>query len=210
MTETTPITEIAGTTPKVDVDFQISKEDLVAIAVSRHEQHLISEKDRFSKAISEAQKEGKKLAKELVNKIQQHVETATSERVAALEEALKDFNVEISVDNRVIKEDKIEYSITVHSCRNGGYNQQVGLCKVKSFRKPADVVELEEKIETSKETLESLNQKSLEVRRELSRLATKERQARALLAQKVLEKTEQGQAFLSSLEDGTLKLPVFD
>ena len=210
MTETAPTTEIAGTTPKVDVDFNISKEDLVAIAVSRHEQHLLGEKDRFTKLVNDAQKAGKKLAKDLVDKVQQHVETATAERVAALEEALKDFNVEIDVNNRVIKEDKIEYSIMVHSCRNGGYNQQVGLCKVKSFKKPADVADIEEQIEASKETLESLTNKSLEVRRELSRLATKERQARALLAQRVLEKTDQGRAFLDSLDDGTLKLPVFE
>lgn len=202
-------TTIAETTPKVDVDFQINKEDLVAIAVSRHEQHLLSEKDKFAKLISAAQKAGKKLTKDLVDKVQQHVDTATSERVAALEEALKDFNVEVSVDNRVIKEDKIEYTISISSTQDA-YGRQTGLHKNKHFKKPADIKELEEKIESSKENINELTEKSLEVRKELSRLSTKERQARALLAQRVLEKTDQGQAFLASLDDGTLKLPVFE
>jgi hypothetical protein len=208
MTETT----IAETTPKVDVDFQINKEDLVAIAVSRHEQHLLAEKDRFSKKITKAQKEGKKLAKDLKSKVEQHVESATSERVEALKEALKDFNAHVTVSH-AIHDEKIEYSITINSCRNNNYNNnynQVGLCKTKSFKKPADVVDLEEKIQENTDLAESLSEKSLEVRRELSRLATKERQARALLAQRVLEKTDQGQAFLASLDDGTLKLPVFE
>ena len=196
-------TVVASVNPDVNVDFKVTKEDLVSITVAKHEQHLLSEKDRFAKEIKAANKNGKDLQTSLAEKVKQHVEGLAKKEIKALEKALSAFKSKGTVSHWI---DKKEIVYTIHVIDE---HKRVCLSREMRCKTPQAIVKIETKVEKNSELVVDLQEKSMTVRRDLSRLSTTERQARAAFAQSVLEQSEQGKAFLASMDKGVLKLPNF-
>jgi len=205
---------LPATIPNVNIDFSISKEDIVAIAVAKHEAHLLAEKDRITAEIKAQEKIMRASEKNKNAKIEEVVKAATTERISQLNAQLADFDAKVSYSVGNHHQDKIEYTISVqaNAGNRGSSNNYRGiLYKTVEMDKPAEVIGFETAYEEAREKVNELTEQSLEVRKNLSRLASTERQARAVLAENVLSRTDEGKAFLEKLSsDGTLQLPVFD
>lgn len=200
-------------TTNVISEVQITKEDLISIAVSEYEQTLLKkEKDlvKKKKVVSD------ELADTVTCTNTESKAQVTAEGCVgfdAIIQSLKacgyDPELKVTVDS--ITSEVIKYSIGISEVTKDRYSgSKVNIHKSGTLQSNVKLVALLEKGAKLQGELEEIQEQRLEAKKALSNLGTIERSAKANLARSVLEKSEEGRELLSqigSLEElSTVKL----
>jgi hypothetical protein len=202
---------------KIDIitKMEISKDDLIAIAVARREQELLLKKKTLNGEIK-ALKSNKKEAEEafqancvetVKDKFRANVNPIVNNLIVLGQKVKVKWTVTTSVGKPAHyhnAENDIQYVIKFEP-ENGGYNSRVFEIKG-SFDFSEDQNEAKELIDIIDSKLKDKQAESVEVRKNLSQLATVERQAKAALAIKVLNNSDGGKELLETISSENIPL----
>ena len=184
----------------ISSDIGIDKDDLVAIKVAKVETDLINlqaEEDQNLRTL-------KKTLKDQHSKFEDALEATANKNVdaAAAVAALGQIGIvaKSSVGAQFNEKDS-EIEITVRVTQpSDGYSQST-FSSSKTIKAPTAVVKANNAIEDTVLAIEETQMRLVDVRKRLSQIGTLERQAKAAMALKILEGSEEGKALLATLDD---------
>ena len=201
------------------VNVEVTKEDLVAVQVSQLEEQLIATRIDLEEKLEKSNKQQEKVEIQL-NKLCQTIAEEDAERrlkgllSAASElsgEKLADKDTEVSISKDLPRssseylanEHFISYEATVaFGKKSGKKSQEDSMFKVEANIKvplPKEVLELIDQIKAISDTIEENSDSLYKVRRALQDMSRFERQAKANIAKKIIQATEDGKDI--NLED---------
>lgn len=189
--------------PEVISKMEITKEDLVAIAMAKKERELMTAraaKDREIKDVaSQIQNSQKEIAKSVDLAVNAAAKTAGEAVVATLKvHGWPDANYAVT---HSFTDKQINYNLQIKTAdKNSRYNDG-GISQTQILPFTDDQVSINEKIVALNEKYQSIQNEAVEIRKEIGNMPSLERQARAALAARVLENTEEGRALLDSISD---------
>ena len=103
-----------------------------------------------------------------------------------------------------VHEKTIGYCIEINT---GSRYHHSALARTAQVKKSADQRKLEKEMSGLSDQIEHSQKLAIEVRKRISQLSSLERQAKASIAESILNQTKQGRAFLDSI-DGVKSLPM--
>lgn len=194
------------------VNVEVTKEDLVAVQVSQLEEQLIATRIDLEEKIEKTNKQQEKLDKQLSKTCQTLAEEDAEKRLKGLlsaaselsGEKLADKDTEVKVRKElpassseyVAKEHYISYEASVaFGKKSGKKSEEDTLYKVEATIKiplPKEVLDLIDQIKTLSDTTEEYSDNLYKVRRALQDMSRFERQAKANIAKKIIQATEDG------------------
>ena len=188
----------------INVNCDITKEDLVAIAVSKHEQALYGQKEQLEKEIIGIEEAMDTIAKSRDKHIQSIAESRFKKPLKALLTNLKALGfsaatVKLEASLKKEEDEQIVATIQIIQDNSGGY---VLAAMHRSERIDLDDKgrEFTEQLQALSDQLARIRTEAVKIRKELSKISTMERQARATLAMNVLRKTDEGKELLENLD----------
>lgn len=190
-------------------DIQITKEDIITIAVAKREQDLIEQRNALEEELQSLRQSEEKLEEQLSETIAQEVEAIPSydEALAALQ-ACGFKNLKLAIDHEwhVTKTGaKISVSATIMPKRDA--DDDVGSLTARQNIKPsAEVLRLIKEQESTKQLITAREKLLLAVRRDLGQLGSMERHAKAQVALQLLNGSKAGKQLLAMMERGSAKL----
>lgn len=218
-------------TPEVLAKFEVNKDDLLAIAVSKHEENLEQEKKEVDASLRALVTQEEKLREELVTSIREDTEETLKapgegaisalgmsgfkkisyEIKSSLVKPDPKSPVEFSDDPLLGLEDfgnlkNIYYRLTLiqQVDRNYASNQSI-FFSMGHIALSQNHKVLIENIRTSRKKITEVQRRAVEVRGELANLTKKERQVKARLASRILEQTEEGRDLLETIGFGSFE-----
>ena len=220
-------------TPEVLAKFEVNKDDLLAIAVSKHEENLEQEKKEVDTTLRTLIAQEEKLREELTASIREHAEETLKEPGEGAISALgmsgfKKLSYEIKTSlvkpdpKRLVEQQisddplfglqdfsnlkNIYYSLSLMQQTNRNHASNLS-----TFTSTGHIAlsqnhkVLIDEIQTSHKKIAEIQRRAVEIRGELSNLAKKERQVKARLASKILEQTEEGRHLLETIGFGSFE-----
>ena len=183
---------------KIKIKTEVSREEIIAIAVSREEERLtdlMNEKRTAVKAMEKDRNDAEKRIDEIIaDLIQKAVGKYVSDANKALAACGLSEVVSVSSDGVDWKESKIRYCVV-----NGerGYNRDGNK---RTVQINAEMKKLRKKVDGLNEEISAIVEEGVAAQQQLAKLPTLERQARAKLAEGILSQTAEGQALLDSIQ----------
>lgn len=184
-------------------EIQVTKDDIVTIAVARREQDLISQREELEESLSGLRTRQGELEATLEENIEAQVEAtrpAYDGAIEALQGCSFKVKLELSHHWETCKSGtRIYVTATLQSKKQDDQRSgQLVTCQTLKMSAAGlqlmkEISDLEAKIAQSEKTL-------LAVRRELGQLTTMERQAKAQVALQLLSNSKQGQQILSMMD----------
>lgn len=191
-------------------DIQITKEDIITIAVAKREQDLIEQRNALEEELQSLRQSEEKLEEQLSETIAQEVEAirpSYDEALAALQACgFKNLKLDIDHEWHVTKTGaKISVSATIMPKRDA--DDDVGSLTARQNIKPsAEVLRLIKEQESTKQLITAREKLLLAVRRDLGQLGSMERHAKAQVALQLLNGSKAGKQLLAMMERGSAKL----
>lgn len=185
----------------VDVDVNVSKDDILAIAVSEYEQRLIAEQRELETQYRDLESTFRDKKKELANAVTAFGASTVESDCLTLIMTLKNtgFGTFVHTAESSLTEDGVQVNISIkNSERSFGSNlssriQLAPSSKIQTLKAEHDKIE---------DQLRENAVARMEIRRDLANIATQERLAKANLARKVLNSSVDGRKLLAQLSDG--------
>ena len=188
----------------VTANLEVTKEDLVAIHVSKQEEKLNNRKHKLDAQIRELTKKHKDLIKKTRDSSEKRVKREWGPKVRKFVSACAAFDKQIKADvhsELSIPADgkKSEVSAFLNITGLGGYGRNI------SIRLKAEPTDEEHKLVAEAKKIDKkvdvLQDESMDVRRKLGQIPTYERQARAKVAEAALSRSSEGRAFVREIGD---------
>jgi hypothetical protein len=193
--------------PEVEITskIEIGNADLVNIAVARRERDLLAEETRLEKLSRDLSKVGSSLQKEFAKLCASTVTDHFIEDAKKLAAAYTVFGVTatptVGFRSYDVEKNKLFASITVAELHT--FTATVH----SSMDATQEVTDLNEKMVANAAESAKCSEDRMSNKRELSRLATVERQARAAVAEAALNGSERGRKLLASIEGSIPNMP---
>lgn len=193
--------------PGVNVNVEVDKDDVLAIAVSNYEQGLLRTQKELEKEYRDLSKDKKDKEKSLGRKTKSFLTVSRGTDLAAACTALTAAgmgNFSYSVDLTEVDLDAGTAKFQSAISANSGDNWSRTTIRANGeLDLPEALVSLAKEITEISDRIRENAEKRLEIRRDLDNIATKERQAKAHIAIQSLSQTEEGKAFLASITQGS-------
>ena len=189
----------------INVNCDISKEDLVAIAVSKHEQALIQQKELLEKEVIEIEETRAALTKARDKHILTIVQSRFNQPLKALLLNLKAIGFQSATTNleAALQEVKdkhvINASIHIFQENTNSYSR-ASMSRIEQIDLDDKTNEFIEQLQILTDKLERTRIEAVKIRKDLSKISTMERQARATLAMNVLQQSDKGKQLLANLD----------
>jgi hypothetical protein len=178
--------------PGVVTDFTVTKDDVLAIFVSRKEQELLAEKEAADKQIEAVADDIEKASEALKKAVEKAGEDLIGNVVRKVNELLKEAGLSGKFEARTClmdEDDKKSLEIGISGCMGGA--KKALTPEVRTVL--SDIKKLEEKgVEAEKAAIAA--------RQQLMKLPAEERRVRAKLATRALSQSDAGRKFLESFE----------
>jgi hypothetical protein len=180
---------------------QVTKEDLIAVALSRHEQELLKRERTLSSRKSIASKEMKQKGQDIERLAQALVASNGDDGMKAVTAAMNaaGFAVKLSLTVDDISSATIKYRSTIVSKEASFAHARAYLSKDISVETSQEISNLISDKESLSQEILTIQSQRIEVKRALSNLGTVERSARAAIAENVLEQSEEGRNLLDKI-----------
>jgi len=185
-------------------DVRITKEDLIAIAISRSEQSLLSKEVDLAKRIKIARRELKESAKESTSlslaQIRSEVLSKFDNVISELRNAHYEIKSMISVEKTSRTE--LEYTININESFSGQeyYRSRVNIVKSGTLVPSAEIIALLDKVDDLALEIDSIQAKRIAVKKSLRNLGTVERSAKAAIAMSVLKQSVEGRELIDQID----------
>jgi len=188
----------------VNVNMEVTKDDILAIAVSKYEQDLMAQLRELEKEYRLLAQDKKSKEKQLDKYTKDFLTTSLGRDLwkacVALEAAtMGSFSYAVSLTSVDLEDRVAEYSATITANSGGRYNRE-SLSSSGEADLPQNLVDLATEITQLTDSIRTNCENRIEVKRDLDGIATKEREAKAHLAIRTLSQSEDGRAFLESLQ----------
>jgi hypothetical protein len=184
-------------------EIQVTKDDIVTIAVARREQDLISQREELEESLSQLRTRREELGTALEESIEAQVEATRPtyiQAIEALQECGFKVKLELNYHWETLKSGPRVYVTTTLQSKKQDDHRGGQLTACHTLKMGAtglqlmkEIADLEAEIAQSEKTL-------LAVRRELGQLTTMERQAKAQVALQLLSNSKQGQQILAMMD----------
>lgn len=180
--------------PGIVTDFTVTKDDVLAIFVSKKEQELLTEKEAADKRIESIVADLEKADEELGKAVKSAAEELFGSTLEKVNKLLKEagFNSKL-VPSACLgeKDGKKVLELTFH----GSCSDEAVKPLTPSVRQAVGV------IDDLKKQAEQAEKDAIAARQQLAKLPAEERRVRAKLATRALTQTDAGRAFLKSFEE---------
>lgn len=183
-------------------DIAVTKDDLIAIAVSEYEQKLLARESELESKCNKVRKELEVKQKELSSSLDtvstDKVKKQYKDLIESLESAGFTFKTNVSAS---LSGSKVKYTLTLQG--GNQYEQEralVNITKPGTFAVPDELSELNSKVSSLDAELKSLFAERLDIKKALNEVGRVERSAKAALAKSVLEQTEEGRQLIKNVE----------
>jgi hypothetical protein len=185
----------------INFDASVTKEDIIAIAMSDWETNLrsqIKELEGEFRQLKNSEKEILKAVENIVNRVQRNF---MSEDILKCREALNVFgwSPEIHVDVDYPRNSQVG-TVTIDMKMGNSYTNPFNTYR-QSVDIPDEILSYYTQLDALDETKDKVCSKLNSLRSELHGIGTKEREARATLARQVLSSTEAGSHLLKKISD---------
>lgn len=189
-------------------DIQITKDDIVTIAVARREQQLLEEREDLEEKLRNLRQEAASLEEQLEEAVEAQVEEfrpSFNDTITALQTSGFKVQLEIEAHLTTTKTSgKIHAEMWLRP--KDGESRYSGLSITKTLKVNETVAGILKRSEVVK-TISAETEKALiTVRRDLGQLGSLERQAKAQVAMQLLSNSKQGQQLLSMMDRASSKL----
>ena len=175
--------------PGIVTDLTVTKDDVLAIFVSKKEQELIAQKEAADKRLEELSESCRKANEELGKAVKQAGEDLLGNTLKKVNELLKEAGVDckFTVGASLCEKDgKKVLGISIH-CSGGGETVKPLTPEVRAAISALEKLE-EQGLATEKDAIAA--------RQQLAKLPAEERRVRAKLATRALSQSEAGRKFL--------------
>ena len=187
-----------------NINTDLTKEDLVAIAVAKHEQRLLLRRAEIEKDLKSMNKQQKALLKSRDALVLAVVDARYSENSKKAQEHLRilgiasSFATSWTFTNQKAWSDQevpeVEGKLIV-KMDNNHYHSKANF----EFVLQEDALALQTQIDKIDDEIESQTRNLVETRRDLGNIASKERQARAAFAVQILNRSSKGRKMLADI-----------
>jgi len=189
----------------VDLGVSVDKEDVLAIAVSKHESDLLAQEDKLQAEYRILAKEKKDLEKSLDKGTKAFLEASLGGDLklacTALEKAtMGSFSHSVSLTKVDLEDGVARFQSQIRS-NSGRYGETLSASGEVDL--PGDLLGKAHSINDLTDRLRENAEARIQVKKELGRIGTVERQAKAHIAIQSLSSTEEGKAFLESIQQGS-------
>lgn len=210
-------TEEVDATPietKLEVETKVTKDDVVAIAVSREEERLQQENDSLKKQIHAKEKEygnnQKEHEKAILKLGESKFKQAMDDAAAGLKKAGVAARGFVNTYHHEADKQTVTYYIGI--CGDGEKSDKAevfgdGFGMYRTIPKSTQIKALEKKNEDISNETNTLRDNLLKTKKQLSRLSSVERKARATIAENLLQGSKEGRRLLDSIS-GVKSLPL--
>lgn len=202
MTEQTEIQK-TSVVQSINVPIEVDKNDIVAVAVTRHESLLEKRRTAIEKTLRDLRSAQTTLLADLQTAAKAQIATTFMEPLEALRTQLVEWGFEGAVTktdavNLNTKSRKINANFEIRAsdrtyCDTLSSWKEVDVCD--------DISDMIDKLEAVNKKIEKAANINTEVRRALRNIDRVERHARAALAEQTLRATEDGEAFLATMDN---------
>ena len=194
------------------VNVEASTESVLAIAVTKHEELLEQQRVHLENTIRKLNKTKEEQTTRLETAAKAQAKSVYGAQLEHLAKVLVEFGFEKVTDlieDVVLDVTKREIKATCKLSANDATTRNYygvsrdTLATYKSIPASDEICKMIDELNATIDELDNLTNLHTEVRRALANIGRVERRARAALARKVLEATEEGQALLKTMEDVT-------
>jgi len=198
---------IAGFDLKLMIEANVTKDDIVAIATTAREEHLLSDQTRLTIEMNKVREKIVQAESKLEVDKEKFVASKTKTKAKELERALAALGFKVDVDTCEQKRtgSSIKYKFSLGGDR-GYHRHDIVSKKSYSISLPKTILSAERKISAMKVDDMELQEKIFEIKKSLSNMQGMERKAKAALAIAALQGSKAGKAILNQLR-GVVALP---
>lgn len=198
---------IAGFDLKLMIEANVTKDDIVAIATTAREEHLLSDQTRLTIEMNKVREKIVQAESKLEVDKEKFVASKTKTKAKELERALAALGFKVDVDTCEQKRtgSSIKYKFSLGGDR-GYHRRDIVSKKSYSISLPNTILSAERKISAMKVDDMELQEKIFEIKKSLSNMQGMERKAKAALAIAALQGSKAGKAILNQLR-GVVALP---
>lgn len=192
----------------ININCDITKDDIIAIAVSKHEQELFATKEILEREISRLEDLAEKIKKDRQKHIVAIAELRFAKHLNAVAGNMKalgfsecraDMDVTIRAIRQGLDDQAIFITLSLGQTNTNGYHHKM-ITRTESIDFDKQTGDLSTELAKVAEKLEETRVEAVKNRKELSKISTMERHARATLAMNVLNSSEEGKQFLAGLD----------
>lgn len=198
---------IAGFDLKLMIEANVTKDDIVAIATTAREEHLLSDQTRLTIEMNKVREKIVQADSKIETDKEKFVASKTKTKAKELERALAALGFKVDVDtceqNRTGSSIKYKFSL---GGDRGYHRRDIVSKKAYSISLPKTILSDERKISAMKVNDMELQEKIFEIKKSLSNMQGMERKAKAALAIAALQGSKAGKAILNQLR-GVVALP---
>lgn len=195
-----------------DINLDIDKNDVLAIAVSRAEAGLIQTVDNLTAQSKEKDKQVQAKRKELEETCHKNIPGELAQAIQTAKTSLKTLGINTIADSYKVNWQDKEYNIALNKQSAFASSRDTIVSRTLTFAE-LNVTALNDEIIALEEQSKELKMQALECRKKLNNIGTLERAVRGKLAEKRLRETNDGeaviQAVLADLDLNVKALPSF-
>tara|TARA_R100001244_G_scaffold25113_4_gene25690 strand:- start:125963 stop:126610 length:648 start_codon:yes stop_codon:yes gene_type:complete len=199
---------------KIEVNTELTKDDLIAVAVSHYEQGLLAQRDELQKTIAAARKELKTKYAGRDSLIKAVVIAEYADKAAAVVNAIAALGKKATFKTRWVFINEQEWNdpkipeVKGYLGINSTNNCYEFVSNDFDFPLSGDILVEQNEINALDDKLIEHMEEMTEVRKGLNGISTKERQVKASFAVNLLQNDEKGKALLASIMNSDSPFPM--